>query len=98
MSAQAIAEVLLAVAVRLLPGEERGRWRDEWLAELDGGQMSGASKLRFALGICAGVGGMAGELHARRAILRTASVARSDFARPATGARPPYNAGVDFWS
>ena len=98
MSTRAIIEALIAVAVRLLPAEERRRWRDEWLAELDAGRMSGALKVRFAFGICAGAGAMARGLHARRALLRTASVARSGFARPVTAARPPYNAGAEFWS
>jgi len=98
MSAQAIAEGLLSLAVRLLPVEERRRWRDEWLAELDAEGASASSKLRLALGICGGAGAMAEELRGRRAMLHAASAARTHSIRPTMGARPPYNAGVEFWS
>jgi hypothetical protein len=94
MNGHAIGRALLALAVGTLPEEDRERWRGEWLAELDA--IAGASKIRFALGACAGAARMARELHARRTVRRTVSVAGSDFARPAIGARPPYNAG--FWA
>ena len=91
-----IAAALLDLAVRLLPPEDRGRWRDEWLGELE--HVSGAEKVRFALGVCGGACFVAVEMRRRRALLHAANATRSAFARPTAGARPPYNAGVDFWS
>ena len=85
-----IAAALLELAVRLLPPEDRGRWRDEWLGELEA--VSGTARLRFALGVCGGAPFMATELHGRRAVLRAAGASRSGFSRATAGARPPYSA------
>jgi hypothetical protein len=94
----ALAEALVELAVRLLPPEDRERWRDEWLAELDAERASVAATLRFSLGVCRGAGAMAAELRGRHALDLAASSARADSTRRTVAARPPYYAGVEFWS
>ena len=71
-----IAQRLIRLAVRLLPAEERERWRDEWLAELAAERTSMGLRLRFALGICAGMGEMVGLLRRRAALHKTGPTPR----------------------
>ena len=80
------AEALLRLAACALPAEDRRRWLDEWLAELDAAD----EKRRFAVGILAGAGRMAAELRVRREVLRAANASHGGYSR-AVG-RPPYNA------
>jgi hypothetical protein len=92
-----IAVALVRLAVRALPAEERQRWRDEWLAELDEARASMGSPLRFASALCTGAAEMAWTFHRRRAALLSAGTHRHGM-EPTAAARPPYNAGVEFWS
>lgn len=97
MKTERLAKLLLRLAVRLLPQEERERWSDEWMAELDAACVIGESGLLFVFDLWRGAGTMASVLHGRRAVLRTANAFRAGPTRPVVEPRPPYNAVVPFW-
>jgi hypothetical protein len=52
--APAVARWVVIFAVRLLPRDDRGRYRDEWLAELDEMQRQNVSQLVASLRILLG--------------------------------------------
>lgn len=53
-----LAERLIRRVTRLLPPDERERWRAEWLAELDAIPGFGISRLLWAISVAAGVPAM----------------------------------------